>query len=253
MSYDDGQIEDRRLVSILNRYGLKGTFHLNSGLAQNHAEDTRRIPPEEWTELYRGHEVACHTVTHPTISRCPIEHTAMEVLKDREYLEEIMGYPVRGMSYPNGSYSDEIISLLPSLGVEYSRMMETTGGFSIPEGFYRWKGTCHHNQELLKRTEEFLSLNKSKYLYMMYVWGHSYEFAQDNNWELLETFGQMIGQREDIWYATNIEIVDYLKCAKMLRVTVSGDKVYNLSAKEIWLNIDGEIMSVKSGETLLLR
>ena len=30
-SYDDGQIYDRRLVEIFNRYGLKGTFHLNSG------------------------------------------------------------------------------------------------------------------------------------------------------------------------------------------------------------------------------
>ena len=30
-SYDDGEHYDRRLVGIFNEYGLKGTFHLNSG------------------------------------------------------------------------------------------------------------------------------------------------------------------------------------------------------------------------------
>ena len=52
MSYDDGRIEDRRLIEIFNHYGIKGTFHLNSGLM----EDENRIKPEEWKELYRGQE-----------------------------------------------------------------------------------------------------------------------------------------------------------------------------------------------------
>ena len=62
MSYDDGKLEDRRLVSIFNKYGIKGTFHLNSGL-----EMDTRIPTSEYQELYKGHEVSCHTLTHPTI------------------------------------------------------------------------------------------------------------------------------------------------------------------------------------------
>ena len=32
----------------------------------------------------RGHEIACHTVLHPTIERCPVEQTALQVLEDRE-------------------------------------------------------------------------------------------------------------------------------------------------------------------------
>ena len=31
-SYDDGVTQDRRLIEILNRYGLKATFNINSGL-----------------------------------------------------------------------------------------------------------------------------------------------------------------------------------------------------------------------------
>ena len=113
MSYDDGKIPDRRLVEIFNRYGIRGTFHLNSGvlLTEN------RIHPEEIPGLYRGHEIACHTVTHPTIARCPLPEVAAEVLEDRKALEAIAGYPVRGLSYPNGSVSREIEALLPACGI----------------------------------------------------------------------------------------------------------------------------------------
>lgn len=252
MSYDDGRLEDRRLLHLLNESGMKGTFHLNSGLAAGSHRDEKRIPSEEWSELYRGHEVSCHTVTHPTISRCPTEHTALQILEDRRYLEQVMGYPVRGMSYPNGSYTEEIIRMLPSLGIEYSRVVEVTGGFQMPEDFHRWKGTCHHNQNLLGHVETFLGLHKTQYLYMMYVWGHSYEFTEDDNWNVIEEFCRMAAGREEVWYATNIEIVDYMNCAKMLRFTVDGKMAVNLSAKDIWLSVDGELVKIGSGKTVWL-
>ena len=79
LSYDDGRVEDRRLVEIMNQNGVRGTFHLNSGLV-----DEERIQVEEWKTLYQRHEVSCHTVLHPTISRCPIEQTAIDVrLRER--------------------------------------------------------------------------------------------------------------------------------------------------------------------------
>lgn len=97
MSYDDGRLEDRRLVELFNRYGIRGTFNLNGGLPR-----PERIPESEWVELYKGHEVACHTYHHPTISRSPLDQTARQVLADRMQLEGVMGYPVRGLAYPNG-------------------------------------------------------------------------------------------------------------------------------------------------------
>ncbi len=88
MSYDDGRLEDRRLVELFNRYGIRGTFNLNGGLPR-----PERIPESEWVELYKGHEVACHTYHHPTISRSPLDQTARQVLADRMQLEGVMGYP----------------------------------------------------------------------------------------------------------------------------------------------------------------
>ena len=83
MSYDDGQEFDRRLIAIFNQNGIKGTFHLNSGLMNS---DERRIKLEDVKELYKGHEVSCHTSTHPTIERCPLEQVVQQVIEDRKAL-----------------------------------------------------------------------------------------------------------------------------------------------------------------------
>ena len=166
MSYDDGKIADRHLISIFNRYGIKGTFNLNSGLWD---KDENRIKPEEFSELYTGHELACHTVLHPTIARCPLPEVAEEILNDRRALEEITHYPVRGLAYPNGSLNSEIEAMLPAMGIRYARIVGSSDNFSLPENPYRWQATCHHNHNLLALGEQFLGLKKRQYLYLMYV------------------------------------------------------------------------------------
>ena len=71
------------------------------------------------------------------------------MLEDRRYIERIAGYPVRGLSYPNGSYNREIIELLPKLGIEYSRIVGNTDDFSMPENYLALEATCHHNHNLI--------------------------------------------------------------------------------------------------------
>ena len=104
--------------------------------------------------LYEGHEVACHTVTHPTIARCPLPEVAEEVLADRRALEALVGYPVRGLAYPNGSLSEEITRLLPGLGIEYGRVVGSSDSFALPENLMSWQATCHHNHNLLALGEQ---------------------------------------------------------------------------------------------------
>ena len=243
MSYDDGKEEDRRLVETFNRYGIKGTFHVNSGI-----KDEVRIPLEEYRELYQGHEIACHTVTHPTIARCPLTEVVDEVLEDRKKLEALLGMPVRGLSYPNGSYSEEIKKLLPALGIKYSRIVGDSHGFGLPDDVYEWRPTCHHNHNLLEDGKAFVELNKKQYLYLMYVWGHSYEFSRDDNWNVIEEFCEMVGGREDIWYDTNIEYVDYMEMVKGLQFSADNSFVYNPYVMSVWLSVNGPIHEVKGGE-----
>ena len=234
MSYDDGRQEDYRLVELFNRHGIRGTFNLNAGIDW----DNKRVPFSDYRTLYEGHEVACHTYTHPTIARCPPALVAEQILADRRGLEDLIGRPVRGLAYPNGSFSREIIAMLPALGIRYGRVVPVTGQFGMPEDFYAWSGTCHHNGPLMEKARAFADLFKTQYLYMMYVWGHSYEFTDRDNWQVMEEFCAFIGGREDIWYATNIEIVDYMEDAARLQYTAAFDQVYNPNAGSVWIQVE---------------
>lgn len=253
MSYDDGREEDRRLVALFNKYGIKGTFNLNYGIDWNSRPGELRVPVSEYKELYKGHEIASHTYTHPTIERCPLEQVAEQVLEDRKGLESITGYTVRGLAYPNGSYSEEIEKLLPALGIRYARTVGSSDNFAMPRNFMEWKATCHHNHNLLELGQQFIDLFKTQYLYLMYVWGHSYEFTNKDNWELMEKFCELVGGREDIWYATNIQIVDYMEVRSRLQFAADCSFVYNPSAASAWLNVDGRIIEVPGGENVRLK
>jgi len=248
MSYDDGKEEDRRLVSIFNEYGIKGTFNVNSGITQ----DPSRIPLQEYKTLYKGHEVACHTLTHPTIERCALEHTAYQVMQDRKELESLVDYPVRGLAYPNGSYNDDIKALLPMLGIRYARIVGNSDAFSMPKDPYEWKSTCHHNHNLLELGDQFLALHKTQYLYLMYVWGHSYEFTGADNWYLIEDFCKKMSNKNDIWYASNIQITDTMDVFSRLQFSSDSSFVYNPSHSSAWLSVDNEIVEVKGGTRVSL-
>lgn len=251
LSYDDGKITDRRMVALLNEYGLKGTFNVNSGLVDRDFKNyyDERIPISEYKELYKGHEVACHTYTHPTIARCPKEQIAQQVLEDRRKLEEALGTTVRGMAYPNGSFSDEVVDVFRSCGLVHARTINSTHSFDMPSDFLRWNPTCRHAEpNLMDLCRKFVADHKTQYIYMFYVWGHSYEFERDNNWYILEDLVKEVSGHDDIWYATNIDIVDYVDAASRIQVSVNGDFAYNPNAISVFLEVDKKIVELKPGE-----
>ena len=84
---------------------------------------------------------------------------------------------------------------------------------------------------------------------LFYLWGHSYEFTNHNNWELIEEFCRMMGGHEEIWYATNIEIVDYLKAWDQLQFSADGSFCHNPTATELWVEVNKEHFSIQPGST----
>ncbi len=249
MSYDDGQIFDRKLVEIFNKYGIKGTFHLSSGWLDGEIF----IKASEVAELFKGHEVSSHCVTHPYLTAIPADIASLEVIEDRRRLEALVGYPVRGMSYPYGSYSNELMKMLPNLGIEYSRTVNSHGGFQLPDDFMAWHPTCHHGQKLMEKAEVFKNHVSWAKMPLLYVWGHSFEFERENNWDLIEEFCKVVSGDESTWYATNIEIVDYVKAIKGLRFSVDCSIVSNPSATPVWIGVDGEPVKIGAGQTVKLR
>jgi hypothetical protein len=58
-----------------------------------------------------------------------------------------------------------------------------------------------------------------------------------------------MGGRDDIWYATNIEIFEYIKDFESLVYSVDGSIVTNPTARTLYYFYNGEIGSIAPGET----
>lgn len=248
MSYDDGTVYDRKLVEIFNRYGIRGSFHLNSGFFGKE----RYISADEVAGLYQGHEVSVHTLTHPHLEQVSPTNAVIQVLEDRKNLEALCGYPVRGMSYPFGTYNDSVLETLRQCGIVCSRTVRATKGFGLPGNFLEWHPTCHH-RDALALADQFIKNFEAPFrIPLFYVWGHSYEFNDNNNWDLIEEFCKRLGGRGNIWYATNIEIYDYITAQHRLQISTDNKIIHNPSAQTVWVANDGETIEIKGGQTVRL-
>ena len=262
MSYDDGFVYDMPMVEILDKYGLKCTFNINSDRYFPEEEERERFKGKmklsEAKKLYinSGHEVACHSLTHPFLERLKTPEVLQEILADRKNLEEQYGTIIRGMAYPNGTYSQSVVEALRMSGIAYARTCKATGKFHFPEDWLELHPTCHHTDpNFMDLARDFVENQPNHNYYincMFYVWGHSWEFNRYKNWELLEEFGAYIGGREDIWYATNIEIYDYVMAYKSLQVSMDKKIVHNPSSLDVWFVEKKVIYCVKAGETIRL-
>lgn len=258
-SYDDGVEQDVRLVEILNKHGMKGTFNLNSGCYAR--EDKvyapgrihRRMSERAITELYANgqHEVAVHSYTHPYLETLPPAVVAYEIIKDREKLESQFGKIVRGMAYPMGTFSDEVVEVLRSCGILYARTVASSESFQIPTDWLRLSPTCHHkNPRLMELAEKFVSSSGKGHAKLFYLWGHSYEFEADDNWQVIEEFTEyMSGKEDSIWYATNEEIFSYIEDYNRLIFSADATIVHNPTARTLWFLLNDKTVSVKAGET----
>lgn len=266
-SYDDGVETDIRLMEIFNKNGLKGTFNLNGSQfneeEREYAEGqiSRPLARRRAYEAYNGeigknHEIALHCYTHPFLDRLPRDMQVYEVIKDREKLEATFGRIVKGCAYPMGTYSDTTVDVLDACGVKYARTVEVTHKFDLPKNWLKMPSTCHHNdKKLISLAEKFVNKEVDLWheVWLFSVWGHSYEFDNDNNWDRIEKFCETVGGRDDIWYATNVEIYDYVKAYESLEFSAVGDIVHNPSSIPVWFHYAGVDVEVRPGETKKFR
>lgn len=260
MSYDDAVVQDIRLISIMDKHGLKGTFNINSALylSEDAVRDRfyGRMKLSEAKELYMnsGHEVAVHAYSHPFLEQLDTAEIIYEITKDRKAIESQYGEITRGMAYPYGTYSDKVVDILEKCHIAYARTTKSTLSFGFPEDWLQLHPTCHHNNEKLDEliTQFVETPNRWGNAEMFYLWGHSYEFDNDDNWDVIERFAEYAGGHDHIWYATNIEIYDYVKAYERLQTSFYKNIIHNPSSIDVWIEIKGAVYCVKSGETLSL-
>ncbi len=264
LSYDDGCRYDVRLIEIANRYGLKVTLNVSSNMMGNSLEDWC-LPAWKIKELAEsgGHEIAVHGANHVALGTASTEQGIYDVLTGRDTLEKEFGRIIRGLAYADtgitkltaGVSLKEIKQYLKSLGIAYARTLNGDNDrFAIPEDFYEWMPTARHaNPRLMEYLDKFLEAKLSDYCavrspMLFYLWGHSFEFEQNGNWDLFERFCEKAGNNENVWYATNIEICDYVAAYRSLQFSIDNSRVFNPTYQTVWFEADGRIISVLPGE-----
>ena len=260
LSYDDGVCQDKRLISIMQKYGLKGTFNINAGIFSDKHEgkEKGRMSKQEALSLYipSGMEVAIHGYRHFSLASIATNLAINDIVSDRRELENMFGRVITGMAYANGSYSEEIMELLHKVGIRWARLAGESEKFDLPTNWLAWQGTCHHdNPRLMDLAKEFVEQKEHWYywnreLKIFYLWGHSYEFDDHNNWERIEAFAEYMGGRNDIWYATNGEIFEYLQACDRLEFSMDGSFVKNTSGIDVYLDYLERKCIIPAGKTV---
>lgn len=219
-SFDDGVRQDIRLIELLNKYGLKSTFNLNSawlGLGSTldrngRTVSSKKVKANEVAEIYRGHEVAAHTLTHPDLKPLDDDTVAWQVEADRIQLSNLVGYDVRCMAYPGGGINndDRVAEVIKNrTGVRMARTTDATYSFDLQDNLYRFNPSVYYieKDKLFELGEKFLNLKTDK-PQVFYVWGHSYELdAEYITWDEFEEFCKMMANKDDIFYGTNGQIL----------------------------------------------
>ncbi|MFA6948077.1 MAG: polysaccharide deacetylase family protein [Eubacteriales bacterium] len=215
-SFDDGTVQDKRLIALLDKYALRATFNLNSGAFGTHHRimhdnidcDHTEVEPDEVRELYKNHEIAVHTVHHPNLLCCTPEQVTSEVEDDRIALQTLSGQHIVGMAYPGGPfYNDDIIArILSTTGVRYSRTVAAHDDFIFPQNFMMWHpNACIEDKNIHSLCERFLNASPDEDM-LLYIWGHSFEFDKYHSWTRAEEIFRRLSGHSDIEYVTNGDI-----------------------------------------------
>ena len=219
-SFDDGVTQDIKAVDILNKYDLKATFNVNSGLLGLVGElpngvgtvQHNKVEAHNIRAIYAGHEVAAHTLTHPNLTRLSVPTIVRQVEEDRKALSELVGYDVIGMAYPGGGVNhDERVAeaIRKNTPIQYARTIISTGTFELQKtNLLRFNPTTKWGYDRAFALAKAFLETESDAPQLFYVWGHTYEFDMvDGEWDRFEEFCKMIAGRETVYYGTNKEVL----------------------------------------------
>ncbi len=262
ISFDDNIRQDFRLVDKMEKYGIKGTFNIIPGwFSQEGKTDFPdptyiNITEKEALELYNNPlvEVANHGNEHGRGNHISSGELMLDTMKCKSKLESMYKKPIRGYAYPYGIYSEEYIDILKKAGIVYARTVNDSCNFMIPNNWLALKPTCHYaNEKIMDYLHKFLNDEIIEDAYLFYVWGHTYEFDRMNNEDMFDKFLEEVSGRDDIWYATNIEVCDYDRAFKSLEFSADMTMVYNPSALDVYFqDFQQNMYCVKAGETKVL-
>ena len=278
-NYDDCRWEDQQMIELLDQYGMKGTFNLVSNniisnlkslcYKQTGKNDDESVL-EFAKELYKDHEISNHSATHRPAHLNPgeisqdskgnqlvgvsTEEEIADLVNCPAYIKEKLGVDAIGHAWPNGNghrrddYYTDLEPAMIEAGIKYARH-DANGTFELPEDWFSWHATCHHNNAL-SYTDKFIALENTGDLKCFFNWGHTYEFENNKgnealDWTMIENVMKKL-QPHNIWFATNGDIYRYVEATKLVEITETT--VTNNSDMTVYYNINGSNIELAPGE-----
>ena len=195
LSFDDGTIYDRRFVELLNKYHIRGTFNLNSGLEDfvwlyEDRFPVRRQILSEVGDLYRGHEIASHSLHHHWLNTLTPPQISREIGEDCEMLKKTFGLQEIGFGVPFTACGEREIRIIRKF-VRYIRLSEFSESFALPKDPYHIPiHGLYNDADIRKKITRFAESDLENALFVMA--GHSYELDVLNHWQYMEKLLQFI-------------------------------------------------------------
>ena len=171
-----------------------------------------KIKQSEVKTLYKGHEIASHSYSHPGFAGLDTAELKLQLARDKHILSPLKGSPLQSFAYPLGSYDKAAMKLVKQAGFTNARTVNDTLNFELPTNYMAWNPTVHHSKAM-PLIEQYIALKSNKLTVMM-IWGHSWEFdknTKNNNWDYAEQLVQTISNKDDIWYVSAGEFIAFLE------------------------------------------
>lgn len=214
--WDDGDVDDIRLVKILKKHGARATFNINPGGWKSERRMAHRVKGEyavyrltldEMPQVYEGFCIGGHTMTHPILTNIDPVWALTELVECKRYIESHFGQDACGMAYPCGVYNDSVKELVRKAGYLYSRTTENVDLDLNTKDPMALHAHCH-----FLATDFWEKFNAVKAVDGdFYFWGHAFELmGNDARWQKLDT---MIGRLTDDPATNWIDVRDlFVKC-----------------------------------------
>ena len=114
ITFDDGyQSVYEEALPVLRDYGMCATVFLTVGESEA-AGAVGRLPSLggrsmlSWSEIREmskiGFSFGAHTLTHPDLTRLPVDRVEAEICRSKAVIEDALGNPVNCFAYPYGRY-----------------------------------------------------------------------------------------------------------------------------------------------------
>ena len=212
-SWYDGALEDQRLFELHEKYEIPGMFFVPT----RNKEGRNVLTPgmmrkaESRNVFFGG-----HTENHTYLTSIPINEVENEVLKNKQYLEDVLGHDVPDFCLPGGRYTEEILQIVykhyktirtaDTMNFTYTSGALKPAVHFFPRGWMSLLGnTKRHNsfnelfyvathpwKKYFQLINDLIGLESKKDDSVVMIWGHSWELEEYHLWDELEKLMKVV-------------------------------------------------------------